>query len=121
MSEQRPHLSMLRSYTAADALTIANASCGTISLFLGAALGRRGAAVGITAAGAVAAYLLSSLAELVDFLKPLRGTSPFYHYAANDALRAGLAADHVGILVAFAAAAVIAALIAFERRDLVTP
>jgi CDP-diacylglycerol--serine O-phosphatidyltransferase len=34
MSEQRPHLSMLRSYTAADALTIANASCGTISLFL---------------------------------------------------------------------------------------
>ena len=25
---------MLRSYTAADALTIANASCGTITLFL---------------------------------------------------------------------------------------
>jgi CDP-diacylglycerol--serine O-phosphatidyltransferase len=34
MSGPRPHLSMLRSYTAADALTIANASCGTISLFL---------------------------------------------------------------------------------------
>ena len=33
MTDQR-HLSMLRSYTAADALTIANASCGTISLFL---------------------------------------------------------------------------------------
>jgi CDP-diacylglycerol---serine O-phosphatidyltransferase len=30
----RPHLSMLRSYTAADALTIANASCGTLALFL---------------------------------------------------------------------------------------
>jgi CDP-diacylglycerol--serine O-phosphatidyltransferase len=28
------HLSMLRSYTAADALTIANASCGTIAIFL---------------------------------------------------------------------------------------
>src|SRR5258706_15686706 len=28
------HLSMLRSYTAADALTIGNAVCGTISIFL---------------------------------------------------------------------------------------
>jgi len=34
MTDQRPHLSMLRSYTAADVLTIANASCGTVSLFL---------------------------------------------------------------------------------------
>jgi CDP-diacylglycerol--serine O-phosphatidyltransferase len=30
----RRHLSMLRSYTAADALTISNASCGTIAIFL---------------------------------------------------------------------------------------
>ena len=30
----RRHLSMLRSYTPADALTIGNASCGTISIFL---------------------------------------------------------------------------------------
>src|SRR5918994_204273 len=28
------HLSMLRSYTAADGLTIANASCGTVAIFL---------------------------------------------------------------------------------------
>jgi CDP-diacylglycerol---serine O-phosphatidyltransferase len=28
------HLSMLRSYTAADALTISNASCGSVSIFL---------------------------------------------------------------------------------------
>jgi CDP-diacylglycerol--serine O-phosphatidyltransferase len=34
MTEPRRHLSMLRSYTAADALTIGNASCGTISMFL---------------------------------------------------------------------------------------
>jgi CDP-diacylglycerol---serine O-phosphatidyltransferase len=30
----RPRLSMIRSYTPADALTIANASCGTICIFL---------------------------------------------------------------------------------------
>ena len=34
MAEPRPHLSMLRSYTWADALTIGNASCGTIAIFL---------------------------------------------------------------------------------------
>jgi CDP-diacylglycerol---serine O-phosphatidyltransferase len=34
MSERRRHLSMLRSYTPADALTIGNAACGTIAIFL---------------------------------------------------------------------------------------
>jgi CDP-diacylglycerol---serine O-phosphatidyltransferase len=34
MSALRPHLSLLRSYTAADALTIGNAACGTIAIFL---------------------------------------------------------------------------------------
>jgi CDP-diacylglycerol--serine O-phosphatidyltransferase len=34
MADPRGHLSMLRSYTAADALTIGNASCGTIGIFL---------------------------------------------------------------------------------------
>ena len=33
-ASKKPHLSMLRSYTAADALTIGNAACGTISVFL---------------------------------------------------------------------------------------
>jgi len=34
MATPRRHLSMLRSYTAADALTVANAACGTICIFL---------------------------------------------------------------------------------------
>ena len=34
MTLPQRHLSMLRSYTPADALTIGNASCGTISIFL---------------------------------------------------------------------------------------
>jgi CDP-diacylglycerol--serine O-phosphatidyltransferase len=34
MADTRKHLSMLRSYTAADALTLGNASCGTIAIFL---------------------------------------------------------------------------------------
>jgi CDP-diacylglycerol--serine O-phosphatidyltransferase len=34
MNAQRRHMSMLRSYTPADALTIGNAACGTIAIFL---------------------------------------------------------------------------------------
>jgi CDP-diacylglycerol--serine O-phosphatidyltransferase len=34
MTERGRHLSMLRSYTAADALTIGNAACGTVAIFL---------------------------------------------------------------------------------------
>jgi CDP-diacylglycerol--serine O-phosphatidyltransferase len=34
MKGSKPHLSMLRSYTPADALTIGNAACGTIAIFL---------------------------------------------------------------------------------------
>ena len=34
MTERRRHLSMLRSYTPADALTIGNAACGTVAIFL---------------------------------------------------------------------------------------
>ena len=34
MTERRPHLSMLRSYTPADALTLGNAACGTMAIFL---------------------------------------------------------------------------------------
>jgi CDP-diacylglycerol--serine O-phosphatidyltransferase len=34
MTVQRRHLSMLRSYTAADAFTIGNAACGTVAIFL---------------------------------------------------------------------------------------
>jgi CDP-diacylglycerol--serine O-phosphatidyltransferase len=34
MNQRRRHLSMLRSYTPADALTVGNAACGTIAIFL---------------------------------------------------------------------------------------
>jgi hypothetical protein len=34
MIAPRRHLSMLRSYTVADAFTIGNAACGTIAIFL---------------------------------------------------------------------------------------
>lgn len=112
------HISSAHLAAAIVAAALLASAYGAIALFLGALLGRRGAAIGIAAAGAVAAYLLSSLAELVSFLEPLRVASPFYHYAANNALRAGLAPEHVVVLLALAVLAGGAALVTFERRNL---
>jgi len=115
------HVSAGHLAAATTAAVLLAVSFGTIALLVGAAAGRRGAAIGVASAGAVGAYLLSSLAELVDFLKPLRGASPFYHYVSQDALRAGLAFDHSFVLIAVAVAATVAAVSAFARRDLRTP
>jgi ABC-2 type transport system permease protein len=91
---------------------------GAIALLVGAFTGRRASAIGISTAAAVAAYLVNSLAPLVHALETARKASPFYHYAASDPLRHGLTLGHVGVLVAVALAAAIAAPLVFDRRDL---
>jgi ABC-2 type transport system permease protein len=91
---------------------------GAIALVAGAATGKRGLAIGVTAAAAVAAYLVHALAPLVEALEPAQKASPFYHYAASDPLRHGLDVAHVGVLVAIASVAIVAAPMLFQRRDL---
>jgi ABC-2 type transport system permease protein len=90
---------------------------GSLALLVGAATGRRALTAGVVAAAAVAAYLVASLAPLVDVLEPAKLASPFYHYSAGDPLLHGLAAGHALLLVAIAAAAGLLAPSALERRD----
>ena len=101
--------------TAAALLALA---FGAIAVCFGALTGRRGAAIGVAAAGGVAAYLVNSLAALVDFLEPVRKASPFYHYVASDPLREGLALGNVAFLVVLALAAAGLAAFFFDRRDI---
>lgn len=91
---------------------------GAIAFMLGAGTGRRGLAIGVSIASAVAAYLVNSLAALVDALVPLQKASPFYHYATSDALRHGLAPVHALFPVAIAVAATVVGVWLFERRDI---
>jgi ABC-2 type transport system permease protein len=91
---------------------------GAIATLAGALRGHRGVAIGVSAALAVASYLVNSLAALVDFLEPFRQGSPFYHYVASDPLRHGLGPGHTAFLVGLALVAAVAAVIAFDRRDL---
>jgi len=91
---------------------------GTISLAAGAASGQRALAIGLSAAGAVAAYLVNGLAALVGFLEPVQKASPFYHYVAPDPLRSGLSPGHTLFLLGIAAVASALAVLLFDRRDL---
>ncbi len=100
-----------------DAVTLAVAY-GSIALLAGCATGRRGLAIGVASAAAVAAYLVNSLAPLVDALSPLQKLSPFYYYGARSPLRDGLDPWHMLFLVGVAALALVGSIVAFRRRDL---
>jgi len=93
---------------------------GTVALAVGAGTGRRGVARGSAAALAVTAYLLSSLSELVTWLRHARPASPWYHAIGVDPLRNGFLVAHLAVLVAVALVFLVAAVVLFERRDLAT-
>ena len=90
---------------------------GALAFTLGAGTGRKGLAIGVTIAAAVAAYLVNSLAGLVDVLRGPQKLSPFYHYAVSDPLRHGLEISHCLLLLGAAAAIAAAGIVLFDRRD----
>ncbi len=93
-------------------------SFGCVALTVGAARGERGPALGITTALAAAAYLLSSLAPVVSWLKTWRVLSPFYWAVGDNQLTRGLSWDSALVLAAVTVAAYVAAVVSFERHDL---
>ena len=91
---------------------------GGVALFAGCATGHRALAAGVAAAAAIAAYLLSSLATLVEGLRRFRPVSPFWWYSGHEPLRRGLEPLHVALLCAVTIVFVVASAVVFERRDL---
>jgi ABC-2 type transport system permease protein len=91
---------------------------GTVALAAGAASGRRGLTLGITAALAVAAYLANTVAPQVDSLKGVQKWSPFYYYLGGDPLRTGVDPGHLAVLAAIPLVMVGLALWSLNRRDI---
>jgi ABC-2 type transport system permease protein len=91
---------------------------GFLALAIGAARGERGPALGIATAVAAAAYLLSSLGPVVSWLEPWRVLSPFYWAVGDGQLTSGLGWDAALVLVALTIAALVAAILSFDRNDL---
>jgi ABC-2 type transport system permease protein len=90
---------------------------GLVALALGAATGSRSTAIAIASALAAISYLISSLAPVVAWIKPLRFASLFYWAVGNDQLTKGAGAACFAVLLAVAIAAAFAANYAFQRLD----
>ncbi|MDE3082560.1 MAG: ABC transporter permease subunit [Acidobacteriota bacterium] len=96
------------------------AAFGTLALSLGAATGRRGLARGITTTLALASYLLSTLSNLVSWLRPARNLSLWQHTLGVDPLGTGFHLDRIALVIAVTLVFAGGALWAFDRRDLAT-
>jgi ABC-2 type transport system permease protein len=104
--------------SATAVLVVLALAYGAIAFMLAAGTGRKTLAIGVTVALAVGAYLVNSLASLVDVLGPFQKATPFYHYAAADPLHDGLDPWHTLFLVAVGAVAGAVGVLLFDRRDL---
>jgi len=94
---------------------------GTISLAIGAATGKRGLAIGLAAALAVAADVLNALAPLANWLSSAKMASLYYYYSHGDPLRHGFQGADTLVLVAAVLVISAAAPFLLRRRDLSAP
>jgi len=91
---------------------------GSLALAVGSATGRRGLAVGVAGAAALAAYLVFSLAEVLSWLGTIQKASPWYYYGDSAPLLHGLEWAHAGVLAGIVVGLVVAGALVLERRDL---
>ncbi len=104
--------------TASLAVMLLGIDLGLIALALGAATGSRGTAMVVATALATAWYLVSALAPVVDWVKPLRFASLFYWAIGDQQLEKGAGTASFAVLLGVGAVAAIAADTAFRRFDI---
>lgn len=90
---------------------------GALALAISAALGPRGHAAAISGAVAFAAFILYSLAPVVESLDEVQKASPFYWYLSDDPVANGFNLGHTAVLVAATTALIALAVWLFDRRD----
>jgi ABC-2 type transport system permease protein len=106
--------------TATLGVTLLGIDLGLVALGIGATTGQRGPAIAITTAIAAASYLVSSMAPLVDWLRPLRYASLFYWSVGDGQLDRGLSIADLGVLLAAGVLVGAWAYRAFLDHDLAT-
>lgn len=110
-------LSYLHLFEAVASAVLLALAFGAIALAIGCAFGRRGAAIGITGALAVAMFLVNGLGTSVSWLAPYRKLTLFYYYNEADPLVRGIDPVHALALASVAALFLVVAIVAFDRRD----
>jgi ABC-2 type transport system permease protein len=91
---------------------------GTLALAVGAATGKRGLSLGLASGVALVAFLIQTLAPIVDWLEAAHPLTPFYYYGDHQPLVNGLHWGHAGVLIGLSAFFVLVATFTFRRRDI---
>lgn len=91
---------------------------GLLSLAVGAATGKRGTTLGICTALAAVSYIISSLAPVVGWIRPMRFASLLYWSVGQNQILNGITVTEVIVLLAVGCVAFYAAVLAFRRLDL---
>lgn len=99
-------------------LTLLGIVLGWLSLVVGALTGSRGRALAVSGSVAAVAYLASSLAQLVDVLRPARLLSPFWYATSGSPLVSGYTWWYGLVLLAMAGFVLVIGVVRFDRRDL---
>lgn len=90
---------------------------GAIALAVGAATGKRSFALGFGTGVAAVGYVISTLARVVDVLKPLRPITIWHWYDGHQPLTDGLDVVDTGLLILLAVVAVVVGIVLLDRRD----
>jgi ABC-2 type transport system permease protein len=90
----------------------------SLAFAVGAAIGRRGPAVAVATAVAVAGYLVQSLLTLTDAVAPLRAVTPWHWYLDHNMLAEGPAVAAIVLPIVVSVPVFLAGWVAFRRRDL---
>jgi ABC-2 type transport system permease protein len=91
---------------------------GAVTLFIGAATGKRGVALGVGVGFALAAFLLNALAPLADWLEPWQAASPFKWALGSEPLLNGIDVPMASLLLALSIVLVVAADVVYHRHDI---
>lgn len=91
---------------------------GLIAMAVGALTGRKGTAIGVASTIAAASYLLSSLAPVVNWIRPGRYASLFFWSVGDNQIGKGVSLLDYGVLMAIGLGALYATVMTFRRLDL---
>ncbi len=90
----------------------------SVSFCVGAATGSRSLAISVSAALAVAGFVIEGLAVQVKMLRPLREASPWHWALGSDPLQRGLGWQSLLLPAAVCLALLLSGAVLFSRRDL---
>lgn len=93
---------------------------GSLVLALGGLTSKRGIGIGSASTIAVVSYLLNSMSQIVEELKPLRPASVFHYYDGAEVLKNGINFADIGILLGGILVLLTIGLYGFQYRDIGT-